>query len=180
VKYTYTGTSVSVSGGAFGYVGDFTDIKKIMHSTNPMNVEEKITSQYKEYVGSLDFQMKLYGVLLQGEYAKGFVYYNNDLRPRVIGGNEANYARSSGYGLLGYTLPLHKWLGDKIITPFFMYQYSLQNDLGPNLKGHLFSGGINFRPSPYVVLKVEYMAIWYPKRSNAGFSFVAGQMAVAF
>ncbi len=179
-RYTYDGDAFSIAGGAYGYMGDFTDIKKIMNSTGVnMDVDEEITLKYREWIGSLDLLVKFYGVRIQMEFAEALTMYDEDTRPRDVGGYFANFAEVSAYGLLAYTLPLSKWLGSKLITPFFMYEFQQRWDTSTDTPGQVFHGGINFRPSPFVVLKAEYLQSYYSDRDDNWYS-LAGQVAVSF
>jgi opacity protein-like surface antigen len=143
-------------------------------------VEATNTEKYREWVGSLDFQMKFFGVLLQSELARALIYYDDSTRPNVSGGYMPNYATLNYYVLLAYTLPLEQWMGNMTLTPYFMFQQRRQDDIYPDNNAFTYSGGINFKPSPYVALKVEYLYKDSPDIDRGSWSYVAAQMAVAF
>jgi opacity protein-like surface antigen len=176
-KYTYNGDKVTAAVGAYGYMGDYTDIKKTLESTAPLDVVATDTAKYREWAGSVDFQLNFFGVLLQSEYASAIIKYDDDLRPRVSGGYMPNYTTYSYYILLGYSLPK---TGTMSVTPYFMFQQRRVDDINPDNMAFTFSGGINFKPSPYVALKTEYLYKYSPDLVGTNWSYVAAQMAVAF
>jgi hypothetical protein len=186
---------VIVAVGAYGYRGEYTDIKRYIAITGankqvPIDFQEKVTINYTEWVGALDFLLEFYGLHFQVEAVRGLIKYGEHREKRsdlFSKGNplamQPDYLYFDGYALLSYTLPLTKWFGGRKLTPYFMYEFSDLDDSVPDpVQTHIFIGGLNFKPSPYVVLKAEYnykMTPFY-KNKAADFQLVALQLAVSF
>jgi opacity protein-like surface antigen len=71
-------------------------------------------------------------------------------------------------------------MGSMALTPYFMFQQYDRDDNETDTVAFTYSGGINFKPSPYVVLKAEYLYKHSPDRVGTNWSYVAAQMAVSF
>ncbi len=187
LAYTWEGESEKVSIGGYGYRGDVTDHKQVLVSTVPFNVDTVDTLRYTETVGEIDLLAEFYNVRFQAEFLRGRINYDDDLRPvrgasRGIG-YQPDYIFQDFYVLLAYTLPLERYIGDVRIMPFFLYELSDIDDAAvDDLLSHIFIAGINFRPSPYVVLKLEFTQKLTPYWENHGadFRIIAAQMAVSF
>lgn len=187
LDYDYETADFRFRLGGYGYMGDFTDHKKILVSSAPFNVDTEITEKYTEYVGELDVLAEFFRIRLQGEFMRGRINYDDDyrvLRSQSLGvGYQPDYVYTDFYGLIGYILPLDKWLGSMKIMPYFLYEYSDQDDsVAESLITHILIGGINFKPSPYIVLKIEYTQKLTPAWEDhaADFHVVAAQLAVSF
>jgi hypothetical protein len=93
----------------------------------------------------------------------------------------ASYLGWGWYGLMGYELPLDRWLGDVRIMPFAMYEDNNYSDTMPFMGQKFLNAGLNIRPSPYVVIKAEYSLIApRDKRLSDKIHSVATQVAVSF
>lgn len=182
LKLAYEGDDFKISGGAYGYWGEYTDNKKAIVSFDPFRVQATRTEAYTEWVISGDLKMEVKGVLFQAECARALYLY--DVRPErniYYGtGPQPDYTKTSVYGLVAYTLPLDEWLGDMTLTPFFQYGASNNDDSLPDQRGLEYRGGLNFKPSRFVVLKAE--AVYLDVSGVVGYAAwgLTGQMAVSF
>lgn len=187
LSYTWESTQGKISVGGYGYRGDVTDHKQILVSTEPFNVDTVNTLRYTEFVGELDLLVEFFNFRFQTEFLRGRINYDDDLRPvraasRGVG-YQPDYIYQDVYFMLAYTLPLERYLGTFEITPYFLYELSDIDDAAvDDLLSHIFIAGLNLRPSPYVVLKLEYTDKITPYWENHGadFRIVSAQMAVSF
>ncbi len=176
---------VSFGIGGYGYYGDYTDIKKTIARIAPdFQVRQEVIESYSELIGALDLLLEVYGARLQVEYVRRLNQYT-DRPPRSMtsaasGGYQPDYINQSAYGLLAYTLPLHDWLGQMTLTPYFEIDYSNSDDTVDDAEAIIVLGGLNFKPSSQVVLKVEGGAVNSLHSSWLDSVFINGQMAVSF
>ncbi len=183
LKLSYNGNDVKLAAGGYGYIGDYTDIKRAVTSVFPsFGVRQEVTENYTEYLGAFDFLLRAYGWRLQAEYVWRLTRYS--LRPprdQMHGpGYQPDYLSIFGYGLLAYTLPLERWLDQKTITTFVSLEYSNLDetvDLNTTLMPIL---GINFKPSEYVALKLEAAYIHTIHDDSFRSWILTAQLAVAF
>jgi hypothetical protein len=80
-------------------------------------------------------------------------------------GYPPDYIQQYVYGLLAYELPIADYLGGLIVTPYAMYEYSVPND-SRDVWGHTVVGGLNLKPSSYVVIKAEYFTSIFPESKS--------------
>ncbi len=189
LKFAYDGPSFDISLGGYGYMGKSTDAKTRMEFTV---FYQEVTEDFQEYAGSLDLLMEFFGVRFQAEFVRSMLMYDtramqSPFEAPYVTGYPADHIKTYFYGLLGYALPLAQWLGDVEIVPYFMYEYSLENDLVPRTaKVHIFTGGITVRPTAAIALKVQGWGLLFPDFTVFGTPKdewvygVAGQVAVAF
>lgn len=170
--------------GGYGYYGDYTDIKKVITSVAPrFSVEQEVTQSYSELIGALDFLFEMHGVRFQAEYVRRLNQYTKrPLRSLTsgAGGYQPDYINQSVYGILAWTLPLHEWLQQMTLTPYFEADYSIADDTIDDTEAIILLGGINFKPFPRVVLKAEGGLVNSINSSWLDSTFVSGQMAVSF
>jgi hypothetical protein len=185
--YTYETADYKFRFGGYGYMGDYTDHKKVLKTTEPFNVDTVTTEAYSETVGQVDALFEFYNIQLQGEFMRGLIRYDDKhrvIRSQSRGlGFQPDYVYTDFYVMLAYTLPLDKWLGSMKLTPYFLYEYSdIDDSVKEPLISHILIGGLNFKPSPYVVLKLEYTHKMTPAWDNHGADFrvLAAQLAVLF
>ena len=138
-----------------------------------------LTAQYREQSVAADVRWQYHGLLLQGEVMQHEVVYPNGLRPSQNGLIFADYRERGYYALAGYRLP---WLG---IMPFATFQgYNFASDpFVPPANAE--SVGLNIRPEPTVVLKLEYEASQLgndssPQPYRGNLNRILTQLAVAF
>jgi len=153
LKLTYQRPNIEVALGAYGYYGRYTDKARSMEPERYMQYETVVG--YKEYSGTADFLMIVYGVRLQAEFTRNLVYFGEE-RPyyAILGGYRADYAADAMYGLIGYQLPLDKYLGGMTLTPYFgmAAEYPYDKEV-VYFTAEWF--GLNFKPSPWITVKTE-------------------------
>lgn len=179
MRFSYEGENVLASLGGYGYYGDYTDYEKIIKSVDPFHLAVIDTTKYTEWVGSLDFLLETYGFRLQTEFVYCYIDYQlHDEREPIRGlGYQPSYTRFDFYTLLAYKLPLDRWLGGMSISPFVFYEYINYDDSVPGLTGDNYRAGLNFKPTPFLVLKGEYS---YTKVDIQEFHYFGFQAALAF
>ncbi len=179
LKLSYEGEKLKLSAGGYGYYGVTTDIEKVMvmHMNSDMTLDESLDrpmrvlvndiGSWDDYILSADFLLEFAGVKLQSEY----IWNRKSMQKHaieppdwtVVKGISASdtvyYASSVGnavYVLLGYELPLHEWIAPVLLTPYVMYEYTEYADTAPHGNIDFYRGGLNVKPSQYVVLKAEF------------------------
>ena len=142
--------------GSYFYMGDYTDLEVRIASYVPMDWDENITVSYKNKAFSTNLKLEWNGLLLQGEYMRGVVRFQNGKRIHVrnptVNEYEPDCIQWATYALLGYRLPFDTLS----IMPFLMYEYVHPPGWADTPRGHLYGGGINWRINPFVVLKAEF------------------------
>jgi hypothetical protein len=113
------------------------------------------TVMYEELSLAAELRFRLGDLVVQSEAIMNEVAFDDRYRPESIGIDavyhaKPDYRRWGTYGLIAYRTP---WIG---LMPYFMYQYNSFADQEMNDGGHGFTPGLNMRPTPNVVLKVEY------------------------
>ncbi len=180
LKLTYSNSKVEVALGGYGYYGEYSD--KFVAAWN-----EQLLERYKEYSIATDFLVTLYGVRLQAEYLRSSTLYTDNGRPPgwFFFGNPTyapDTVTSLFYTLLAYQLPLDKWLGGMTITPYAGFESDLPKDELDVFKIMVVNFGLNFKPSSFVVLKLEgsrFKVDWVDD-DEATVWTVAGQLAISF
>ncbi len=155
LAFSYDGP-VKLDMGAYGYMGDYTDFELRINTYDPFVVNENITVAYKNKAFSTNLKFEWKGLLLQGEYMRSRIRYQDG--KRIHGANPLvdeyypDCIQWATYALLGYRLPF-----DAIsIMPFVMYEYVQPPESADTPRGHLYGGGINWRINPFAVFKVEF------------------------
>ncbi|MBN2801729.1 MAG: hypothetical protein JXR91_01410 [Deltaproteobacteria bacterium] len=169
----------NIAAGTYGYYGKYADTKNVMKvyldetasafnpdMDHPVQYDETVTKEYKEYFIAADLKMEFKGLELMGEYVRGKIEYLtatpiDQLKPLLIGSKptlsaiEANYVKQATYGILAYELPIKK-LKDKIkIKPFVGIDYLSPNDVYDYDSFMLIQMGLNIKPSSFVTLKTN-------------------------
>jgi hypothetical protein len=180
LAFAYQGSKVFARLGGYGYMGKSSEIAKIQHIVindddvtpdDPDGFRVKVvdTESFDEYIGTADFLLETYGVRLQSEFVYRYVKFDTPgqptslessfggLPPPLVDPNYAyaNFIGLSYYVLLAYTLPLDEYIGRVRITPYFMYEWNNPNDTQTYQKVNNFIYGVNIKPVPFVVLKLE-------------------------
>jgi len=109
-----------------------------------------LVEQYREQSIAGDLRWSYGGLLVQGEVMQHEVAYRNGIRPSQNGLVFADFRERGYYALGGYRLP---WFG---IMPFATvegYNFASQPFVPA---AHAESIGVNVRPVPTVVLKLQY------------------------
>lgn len=168
-RLNYDSDDFSASLGQYGYTGKYTDTSKTVYvgpGSSDYSVITNTTNQYTEYVLANDLLIKLYGLRLQSEAILRRVKYQTSpvLSPQDFNGNPAlagNYRAPSFdaraiYGLVAYELPESLTTRKLRVTPFVYGERFILNDASlNNNKGTVYSGGLNVKPYPGTVVKLE-------------------------
>jgi hypothetical protein len=203
LAFAYQGPRTFIKFGGYGYMGKYRDVAKVRHveieedgttidepEAYRVNIVE--TEGYKEYIGTADFLLETYGVRLQSEFVYRYVEHStprqptdlestySGLQPTETGFAVANFIGLSTYVLLGYTLPLDKHIGAVRIMPYFMYEFNNPNDTQNFMRTNNYIFGVNVKPVPFVVLKLEGNVTDSENIYLETMEAVMFQMAVAF
>lgn len=168
--------------GGYGYFGKYTDIKKTLvfgQDVDPDTLFELKTSpveQYKEYIWSTNLKIVFHDVLLQAEYVRRYVIY---LEPSLVNDYDVvvlnrdplvnkslyypSYIGWDYYVLLGWDLPLRKWLGQVHVIPFVLFE---QNESHPTIDiGNIkcLSAGLTVKPMSNMSMKLQVDFVFLPK-----------------
>jgi hypothetical protein len=151
------------------------------------------TYKGKEGVIATDLKIEMFGLLLQGEYLWKRVEYDKPARmdealvfegiPQTGGSIYlSNYIGYSIYGLVGYTLPLYKWIAPVTITPYFYAEKNVANDAREYMNIIMYWFGVNVKPKPFLTLKLEYSLMdgYDNVYTDEYLKNLAVQMAVSF
>jgi hypothetical protein len=200
LKFAYDSREINCALGGYLYWGDSTDISKtikfklstdekgVANYTYWFDVDE--TERFNELTGSLDLSVEYLGFILKSEYFRGQVRY--DARPTFrfpvlnledpLGGLQPDYNRWAIYGLLGYKIPIQTTATEMSLTPFVMIEYDVFSDVFDNYAPLGLRGGLNFKPSPYVTVKVEFDRMTFPTSEliRGVLWHYAAQLAVSF
>jgi hypothetical protein len=189
LKGSYEKDEVGFSLGGYGYYGTTTDSMKTLSTDPSLSIDITTTEKYREVTGSADLQLKLYGLLIQSEWAGGIIkYVERPLKQypivyvQIPGEYQPDYLRWDVYLLLAWTLPLERWLGDKTLTLYAMGERSVMDDSDDDYNVWMARWGINFKPTSFVMLKLDVALLMMPESDiieDYPWS-VGGQVAVAF
>jgi hypothetical protein len=160
----------SISLGQYGYTGQYTDISKAIYTgpgTADISSATTVMQQYRERILASDVLIKFFGIRLQGELVFNEVKYDvpTSISPSNFNGNpalasqysSANYNSWGYYGLLAYELPEQLTTRKIRVTPYVYFERFVLNDTIINSgRNRTYCAGINIKPYPRVVLKLEY------------------------
>ncbi len=191
LKGTYESTDFTAALGGYLYYGTVRDVIKRISSYIPVfRIQIDETEQYTELVGSLDLLLKLYGARLQVEYLQGAIQYSKrPLRvlpvleqPTPLQEYQPDYEEWALYALLGYDFFFDPGTTEMVLTPYGAFEYIVTDDTYPDLTEWMLRFGLNFRPSPFVVLKLEATDSVFPDSNllEHGIWSYSAQMAVSF
>jgi len=141
--------------GASAYYGRYTESnEQAIVGPDGIESEENISLQMDELVYAADLRWVYEGLHVQGEvmsYERRFTETGHP--PDPTGGLTADRRKWGGYALLGYRLP---WFP---LMPYGKLEYAPDNTaeaFGVPDRAMIWTGGLNYRPIPYVVLKGEF------------------------
>jgi hypothetical protein len=153
----------TLSLGASGYRGTYTDRSAQLTTISAegrLVINEPVASSYEELVFAADLKWEWGNLLVQSEAIVSDNTYGDDrpVDPAFSGGPPGfgpDLRRSGVYGLFGYRTP---WWNT---MPYFLYSYF--DDAVVPTDAWIF--GLNVRPTPAVVWKVEYTHVVFHEGS---------------
>lgn len=155
--------------GSSFYVGRHTEsVNQLkLDGTDPKS-SERIDRQFDEVSYALDYRWVYKSLHVQGEWILNDRRYTKRGRPPgPDGGLRPDKRNKGGYGLIGYRLP---WFP---LMPYFKAEYSPEpqsQTVGVADQIAIVTGGLNYRPLPNAVLKMEYVYGWFPENDPKSFS----------
>ncbi len=157
--------------GATAYKGRATRASEALYyAGTALKSRQQIEKQWDEVAYAIDLRWTWSHVHLQTEWIMNDRKYTDAGRTEAANGGLSPDRRLwGGYALLGYRTP---WLGT---MPYFKFEYSPEPQtqaIGIADKFVMYAGGLNIRPVPRVVFKVEYTQAYTP---GQGSSLFAGQ-----
>jgi hypothetical protein len=183
--YWTTSRFGSLTLGVSAYKGRFTSRSKEYGITTPAGQAPVLTAvdpvlvSYHEQAIAADLRFEYSGLLVQSEVMQQEVAYEDGARPTFNVSPLADYRDRGYYALAGYRTP---WLG---IMPFGLvegYNFAVTPYTGP---GFSLSYGLNIRPQPNVVVKLQLRQSWLgtddsPQPYRGRLDRILAQLAVAF
>jgi hypothetical protein len=172
-----------IKGGASFYRGRYTDRVAAKYNIGTNQTSSPILSQFDEHALGLDLQWDWNRLAVRAEFIYNLKEYDDAHRREINPGQYApDQQRFGMYALAGYRFNL---LG---VMPYLLYQDFVPDD-GPGVyfvrRFISYHAGLNFRPVPRVVIKVEYYRADFPGalkivRDAETFHGLDLQLAVAF
>ncbi|HYQ04566.1 MAG TPA: hypothetical protein VER96_38095 [Polyangiaceae bacterium] len=185
--YLKTDAVGSLTVGASAYRGGYYDRSaKYVVSNGGSVVDQEYTtiSKYQEFSFGTDLKWQWKHWLVQGEYIMNDAAFETHGRPRVDAlkppqGFQPDYRRWGAYGLVGYRTHFLQTMPYAVIQ----YVYAPNDPVVPPVLGGQV--GLNIRPTPAVVLKLELSLTHFDGPGSTGLGnhplrFLATQVAWAF
>jgi hypothetical protein len=162
--------------GISGYWGKFTDTEFNVDATKPSvppilpRLDEEVTEQFKESVIGLDLQFDYRSVGLKAEFIRSVIRFSDEGRPVDFHNKAfafglgrdtaliADFAATTVYGTVFYQLP---WID---LRPYVRLEWMDGNDNVDFDHTVVLTSGLNYRPHPRIVLKLEYAHHWFADR----------------
>lgn len=146
----------SLTLGVSAYKGTYTSSNRQYLVQQPANAapqlvtENPITQQYREQAIAADARWDYQGLLVQGEVMQREVVFSDGYRPAQNGLTFADYRERGYYVLAGYRTP---WLGVMPFATIEGYNFASQPFVPPAMAESI---GLNIRPKPTIVAKLQY------------------------
>ncbi|MCU0661482.1 MAG: hypothetical protein MUC50_04045 [Myxococcota bacterium] len=166
LKLSYSQKDVNVVLGGYGFYGTSRNELESFQLLPKYHVDGTITEKYTEVIGAVDFLVEVHGLRFQAEgILKRRVYeippphtvpVADATLPRTLE-FQASHLQQDAYVLLAYGLPLSKWLGDVLVSPYVLAEHSVQDDSHPEYSIYDIRAGLNVRFTAFLVGKLEYM-----------------------
>jgi hypothetical protein len=155
--------------GSSFYTGRFTKAVGVLYfeDGSPKSTE-RVELQFDEVSYAFDLRFAYEGLLVQSEWIVNDRRFTDSGRPPgPNGGLRPDKRNWGGYGLVGYRLP---WL---TLMPYAKAEYSPEpqsQSIGVADQLMLITGGLNIRPLPSVVFKLEYVYAHFTDGDRKGFA----------
>ncbi|MCP4602245.1 MAG: hypothetical protein GY847_17295 [Proteobacteria bacterium] len=166
--------------GSYLYTGEYTDLNRRIASINPIGFEKEIKESYREWVGAFDLLFEYAGLRIQSEFLYKSMIYNNQKRslnefdPTRLSTMPDHYS-TGVYTLIAYRLPIQRIE----LMPYFMYDYIEFSNFMRDVAPSIFTGGLNWRVTPFIVWKAEYYYV-FSRGGATDFQGISTQLAVSF
>jgi hypothetical protein len=184
--YLKTDAVGTLTVGASAYRGGYYDRSAKYVVTDSASVDQEYTtiSKYQEFSFGTDLKWQWKRWLVQGEYIMNDASFETHGRPRVDvlkppQGFQPDYRRWGAYALVGYRTHFLQTMPYAVVQ----YVYAPNDPVVPPVLGGQV--GLNIRPTPAVVLKLELSFTHFDGPGSTGLGnhplrFVATQVAWAF
>ena len=184
--YLKTDAVGSLTVGASAYRGGYYDrsAKYVVTKNGSVDQEYTTKSKYREFSFGTDVKWQWKRLLVQGEFIMNEARFEDGGRPRVDAlkppqGFQPDYRRWGAYGLIGYRTHILQTMPYAIVQ----YVYAPNDPVVPPVLGGQV--GLNIRPTPAVVLKLELSLTHFSGPGSTGLGnfplrFLATQVAWAF
>jgi len=203
MKFVYSHDDLMVRVGGYAYYSQYVSSTEdinvqlapnltINGIASPFSSGTTTSSSFDESIFTGDAELRFGGLRVLGEFAHKTVIYNNPSQlgatSQLLKGIPANatvYDTShygyGGYVMGAYEVPVRTKTFDFSITPYAGYDYVIPSTSVQTVATKQFRGGLNFKPSPYVTLKIEGSRILpqAPAIDSQG-TAVFGQVAYSF
>ena len=185
--YLKTDAVGSLTVGTSAYRGGYYDrsAKYVVSGNGGVDQAYTTKSKYQEFSFGTDVKWQWKRLLVQGEFIMNDAAFEDDGgRPRVDvlkppAGFQPDYRRWGAYGLIGYRTRILQTMPYAIVQ----YVYAPNDPVVPPVLGGQL--GLNIRPTPAVVLKLEVSVTHFTGPGSTGLGnsplrFLATQVAWAF
>jgi hypothetical protein len=165
--------------GVSGYRGTYSDRpdSPIVFGTEGISLGKVLTARYEEQAIAADLKWEWQELLLQSEVIVSDLAYQDELRPAglSIPGAPPSFVpdvrRRGFYVMAGYRTP---WWNIMPFAVWQVYDNPLLADIGE------VQLGLNVRVLPEIVLKAEFIHVWFPAGGASNIDFVTTQAAWSF
>lgn len=184
--YLKTEAVGSLTVGASAYRGGYYDrsAKYVIQANGTVDQEYTTQSKYQEFSLGADLKWQWKRWLVQSEFIMNEATFEEGGRPRVDAlkppqGFQPDYRRWGAYGLVGYRTQILQTMPYVIVQ----YMYAPNTPVAPPALGAQL--GLNIRPTPAVVLKLELTLTHFTGPGSIGLGnsplrLLATQVAWAF
>jgi len=190
--------------GGYAYYSQYRDTEDeiVAHLTPQLTLDPayspslgstSVTNEaYNETVLTGDIEFRAGRLRVIGEFARQTEIY---VVPNAIGAEwqllkgipfnitayDPSHYAYGGYVMAAYEFPFHTKLLDFSVTPYAGYDYVVPSTSVPTTNNTQYRGGLNVKPSPFVVLKFEVSRVIPESRAIASdATAVISQVAYSF
>lgn len=144
--------------------------------------------EYQDNALGVDLRFRFYNFFFQGEFIMNFVKPTGAIVVDIDGGNPdvsikpSPFKEFGGYMQYAYEFDINTWGLIGILTPFIRIGFVEAND---DIKREIgtftiFSGGLNWKANPNVVLKAELHDVRFRDVHSRDFTFFTSSINVSF
>jgi hypothetical protein len=203
LKFVYSHDDLMLRVGGYAYYSQYVNSTEdinvqlsptltINGVTNPFSSSATTSANYDESIFTGDAEVRYKGLRILGEFAHKTVIYNTASQlgatSQLLKGIPANATAydTSHYGYGGYVMgayevPVRTKAFDFSMTPYLGYDYVIPSTTVETAATKQVRGGLNFKPSPYVTLKIEGSRILPQAQAvDSQGTAVFGQVAYSF